>query len=128
MNSERAKQAGIEFDEFMRKVKIPLPQPHAWNMVTDFIPSMEPELYRSKSKFVAVGEFGQRPTLAVAYCFQSSLPGQTAKWMLDPDFYGTDAPWEIADQVIAWLDIPDLPEMPTLRSVTHVQAGGENDS
>src|SRR5271157_4912549 len=78
------------------------------------VPPMEPKLYRSKSKLVAVQEFGWPPALAIAWCFQSSLSDKSPLWYLDADFYHLDAPFMIAEQIVAWQDLPELPHLPGL--------------
>jgi len=79
------------------------------------IPPIEPRLYRSKSKLVVVQESAiNAPMLAVAYCFRSSDKRHEPQWYLDTDFYRIDAPYMMAAQVIAWMDIPELPCLPSL--------------
>lgn len=85
-----------------------------WIRIEEGMPLKEPKLFHSKSKLVTIQEFGCEPMLAIAYCWQSALPGQQPVWYLDEAFYHLDCPYH-AGEVIAWMDIPDLPTARTLQ-------------
>lgn len=76
-----------------------------WTPVEELLPEMKPGL-PSELVLVQVQEFGQQPSIAIARCWQSSLPDQPVTWYLDPEVYHLEGPWRIAEPVVAWLAIP----------------------
>jgi len=86
---------------------VPVTNPWAlrWTPVEERLPEMKPGL-PSELVLVQVQEFGQSPAIAIARCWQSSLPDQPVTWYLDPEVYHLEGPWRIAEPVVAWLAIP----------------------
>ncbi len=79
----------------------------AWKSVTTPPPLQGGAL--SDPVWVAAKEFGQGWVYAVARAWRSSLPEQPVKWYLDAGFYRLERPYEIAQTVYFWDDLPELP-------------------
>ncbi len=75
-----------------------------WIKVADEKPPMDVPL------FVIIQEWGQPGNLAIARAFQSILPDQPIKWMLDRNVYQLECPYYIADTVRYWARQEEMPE------------------
>lgn len=75
-----------------------------WMSVTAERPPMNEPL------LVIVQEWGQSPLLVIARAFQSKIPNQPIKWILDRNVYQYDRPFYIAAQVRYWMRIEEFPK------------------
>ena len=76
-----------------------------WIKVADEKPPMNTLI------MVLTGEFGFAPAVAIARMWQSSLPDQPMKFYLDNETYRIDAPYCIAEEVVAWQPTPKRMEI-----------------
>ena len=82
-----------------------------WTFLAEGLPAIEPGKYRSKALLLTTWEFDMGKMLAVGYMFHSTAPNQEPTWYYDEEFYGMTHPHQVAMQVIAWMPMPEMPEL-----------------
>ena len=64
----------------------------------------------SEPMWVCAWDFGCAPVFAICRYWLSSQEGAKPKWYYDQEFYGMDAPREIAWEVRGWMPLPEIPQ------------------